>query len=126
MSLALLLLVKQQVRHYRPAVSPQHQEKILAIRSELSAIGVATGRSRAKRNGLSAGTSGIGILEAITRLRAADSKNITELNSNESKTTPGGIVFGSNSLFLNVKVKLLKEQYNFQNYQNYHFSILCM
>jgi hypothetical protein len=87
------------IRNYRPAVSPANQEKILAIRSELAALGVATGRSRAKRNGMSAGTSGIGLKEAIERLREADSK----------LEKPNG--YENSSLMLNVQVKLLKEQY---------------
>ena len=86
------------IRNYRPAVSPVNQEKILAIRSELAALGVATGRSRAKRNGMSAGTSGIGLKEAIEKLREAD---------NKVEKTNG---YGNSSLLLNLKVKLLKEQ----------------
>jgi hypothetical protein len=120
-SLNSATLILLQLRNYRPAVSPHHQEKILAIRSELSALGVATGRSRAKRNGLSAGTSGVGIVEAIQRLRSADLKNVEELNASNAKDSSSGnelstandIVFGSNSLFINAQVKLLKEQYSF-------------
>ena len=86
------------IRNYRPAVSPSHQEKILAIRSELAALGVATGQSRAKRNGMSSGTSGVSLAEAIEKLREADGK----------MEKPSGIK--SSSLILNAKVKLLKEQ----------------
>lgn len=95
----LLPSILSPIRSYRPSVSPVHQEKILAIRSELSALGVATGRSRAKRNGMSAGTSGIGLEEAIEKLREADGK----------MEKPNGFV-GNSSLILNAKVKLLKEQ----------------
>lgn len=94
----LLPSISLTIRNYRPAVSPVNQEKILAIRSELAALGVATGRSRAKRNGMSAGTSGIGLREAIEKLREAD---------NKVEKTNG---FGNSSLLLNVQVKLLKEQ----------------
>lgn len=87
------------IRSYRPAISPANQEKILAIRSELAVLGVATGRSRAKRNGMSAGTNGIGLEEAIEKLREADGK----------MEKPSGFV-GNSSLILNAKVKLLKEQ----------------
>ena len=86
-------------RYYRPSVAPAAQEKILAIRSELASMGVATGASRAKRNGMSSGTAGIGLVEAIERLREAESKMERGANFN-----------GRSSLLLNVKVKLLKEQ----------------
>lgn len=95
-----LLLPPSLVRHYRPSVSPVHQEKILAIRSELAALGVATGRNRAKRNGMSSGTTGIGMKEAIEKLRENDLKRRNETGDNKMVS----------SLILNVQVKLLKEQ----------------
>ena len=105
-------LLQFQARSYRPAVSPAHQEKILAIRSELAAIGIATGRSRADRNGFS-GIEGIEMKEAIGKLREFDTKTIEAKNS-KSEVEGGNdkkkIVFGHNSLIINVKVRLLKEQ----------------
>lgn len=92
-----------QIRNYRPAVSPEHQEKILFIRSELASQGVATGRSRAKRNGLT-GTeiTGVSMKEAIERLREADKERMKKAGEENRQ--------GHNSLLMNVKVKLLKEQ----------------
>lgn len=89
------------LRNYRPAVSPLQLKKILAIRSELAALGVATGRSRAKRNGMREGTSAVGMTEAIERLREAEKISRAEKGNSE------GFVA---SLMLNIKVKLLKEQ----------------
>ena len=99
-------------RFYRPSVSDSsHQEKILAVRAELAALGIATGRSKGRRNDLSAGTSGVSPREAIDRLREADfaageAKNrmIREEGLGEDK------LVGPNSLLMNIQVKLLKEQ----------------
>lgn len=104
-----------QLRCYRPAVAPVHQEKILAIRSTLASQGVATGRSRAKRNGLTGnGIEGVSMSEAIERLREADLKWIKMKNETvtaETTTSNGKTsLFGHNSLLLNAQVKLLKEQ----------------
>lgn len=102
----MLSLIKLSVRSYRPAVNSVHQEKILSIRADLAALGIATGRSRAKRNGMKAGTGGVGLIEAIERLREADGKVIEACNAKEGNTS----TFGHNSLLLNIQVKLLKEQ----------------
>lgn len=117
-------LLQFPIRSYRPSVSPVHQEKILAIRSELAAIGIATGRSRADRNGFT-GIEGIDMKQAIERLREFDLKFIEEknkeviegdnegeaaANSSELKKKKKQVVFTHNSLIINVKVKLLKEQ----------------
>ena len=102
-------LLQFPIRSYRPSVSAAHQEKILAIRSELAAIGIATGRSRSDRNGFT-GIEGIDVKEAIGKLREFDSKTIEERNKATETSGVKGIVFGPNSLILNVKVKLLKEQ----------------
>ena len=110
----ILKLLQFSIRSYRPSVSPAHQEKILAIRSELAAIGIATGRSRADRNGFG-GIEGIETGEAIARLREFDVKRIEERNKAvesdlNAKDEIKKIIFSHNSLIINVKVKLLKEQ----------------
>lgn len=107
----MMIISKLLIRHYRPAVSSCHQEKILSIRAELSALGVATGRSRAKRNRQLSGTAGIEMGEAIRKLRAADleincGEKVVKVEGEEGKVK----TFGHNSLILNVKIKLLKEQ----------------
>lgn len=112
------LFPKLLVRHYRPSVSTIHQEKILAIRSELSDLGVSTGRSRAKRNGLHSGTEGIGLAEAIRKLRAADleincgyKSVVGTIGDNSNNSASDEIkTFGHNSLIFNAQIKLLKEQ----------------
>ena len=102
-----MIIRKLLIRQYRPAVPSCHQEKILAIRAELSSLGVATGRSHAKRNRQLSGTEGIEMGEAIRKLRAAD----LEINCGEKVDETGNVkTFGHNSLILNVKIKLLKEQ----------------
>lgn len=105
-----MILKLLQFRYYRPSVSPIHQEKILAIRSELSALGIATGRSRSKRNRMSTGVEGISAEEAIDKLRAADLKFITMKNSEIHEGPGEKKIFDHNSLLLNIKVKLTKEQ----------------
>ena len=115
--MSLSLIPKSFLRSYRPSVSPSHQEKILSIRSELAALGIATGRSRARRNGMSSGTAGVEMKEAIEKLREFDLKSITEINAanaNADANVKGEddktVTFGHNSLILNAQVKLLKEQ----------------
>lgn len=111
-------LLQLPIRSYRPSVSPVHQEKILAIRSELAALGIATGRSRADRNGFT-GIEGIDMRTAIEKLREFDLKFIGEKNKvieeeKANSTDPfqknKRKLFTHNSLIINVRVKLLKEQ----------------
>ena len=84
-----LLQFPRFIRHYRPAVSPAHQEKIMAIRTELAALGVATGRSRAKRNRLTKGVEGSEAGAAIDILREADLKWMSKKNENENENETG-------------------------------------
>lgn len=96
------------VRNYRPAVDASHQLKISAIRDELQAIGIATGRSRAKRNKMSAGTGAVSIEEAIEQLKKSLAASSLSLSASANNSTE--ILPVNHSVIINAQVKLLKEQ----------------
>ena len=111
-NLSYLSRIQILKRFYRPSVvDPSHQEKIMAVRAELAALGIATGRSKGRRNDLSTGTSGVSPREAIERLREADLAAMNEKNNKLKEEGAGEDKFiGPNSLLMNIQVKLLKEQ----------------
>ncbi len=90
-------MIRNFIRCYRPALSdPSALQKVMAVRERLAQIGVSTGLSRAKRNGMTAGTGAISLFEAIKVLKETATVN----------TSNGRI----NSLTLNIKLRLTKEQ----------------
>lgn len=90
-------MIRNFIRCYRPALAdPSALEKVMAVREKLAQLGIRTGLSRAKRNGLASGTSAVSVEQAIKVLRETATFNPTN-----------GHV---NSLAMNIKVKLTKEQ----------------
>jgi hypothetical protein len=90
-------MIRNFIRCYRPALADASAlQKILAVREQLAQLGIRTGLSRAKRNGLTAGTEAISVDDAIKVLK--DSATVNASNSR------------INSLSLNIKVRLTKEQ----------------
>lgn len=92
-----MLALRNFIRSYRPALAdPSALQKVLAVREKLAQLGIRTGLSRAKRNDLAAGTEAITVEEAIKMLKESSSVNT--------------VTNRVNSLALNIKVRLTKEQ----------------
>lgn len=90
-------MIRNFIRCYRPALQdPSALLKVSAIREQLAQMGVKTGLSRAKRNQMSAGTDAVSVTQAIKILK--ESALVNPLSGNV------------NSLAMNVKVRLTKEQ----------------
>lgn len=90
-------MIRNFIRCYRPALQDQSALlKVAAIREQLAQMGVKTGLSRAKRNQMSVGTDAVSIEAAIKILK--ESALVNPLSGNV------------NSLAMNVKVRLTKEQ----------------
>lgn len=90
-------MIRNFIRCYRPALADSSAlQKVMAVREKLAQLGIRTGLSRGKRNGLTAGTEAISVDEAIKVLKESASFNPTTNRIN--------------SLSLNIKVRLIKEQ----------------